>query len=47
MKIQITFDIDDELADPEHEMGVTDEGYEAIIDALGELGRDFQIRKAE
>lgn len=40
MKIIITCDIDDEFADPDHEMGVTEAGYLAISDALMAVGAD-------
>jgi hypothetical protein len=45
MKIRITMDVADEYADPGHEMGVTTEGYEEIIDALAAYGDDIDIRK--
>lgn len=47
MRIIITMDLDDDYADPHHEMGVTEEGYEEIIDAIGHLGTDIAIRKNE
>lgn len=40
MKIRITCDIDDEYSDPMHDMGVTNEGYEAIMRALTSVGAD-------
>lgn len=46
MKIQITMNLDDVYADPGHEMGITEEGYDAINEALGELGTDIDVRKA-
>lgn len=33
-KVRIEIEVDDEYADPAHEMGVTNEGYERIVDAL-------------
>ena len=47
MRIAITLDVYDELADPDHEMGVTTAGYEAILDALSGIGEDIQINPAE
>jgi hypothetical protein len=46
VKIRITMDVADELADPDHEMGVTEEGYEVITDALMSYGDDVEIHKA-
>jgi len=45
MKIYIAMEVDDEIADPTHEMGVTSEGYEAIVHALMGLGDDIDITK--
>lgn len=46
MKVQITMDVDSEWADPDHQMGVTSEAYERIIDALNAFGDDIDIEKA-
>jgi hypothetical protein len=46
MKIIITMDVDDEYADSTHEMGVTSEGYEAIMHALMGIGDDIDVTKA-
>lgn len=49
MKIIITADLDpgDEHADPGHEMGVTAEGFTALVDALAGLGFDnIDVRQA-
>jgi hypothetical protein len=43
MKIRITMTVDPEYADPGHAMGVTEAGYEAICEALGELGDDIDV----
>lgn len=43
MRICITMDIDPEYADAGHEMGVTEEGYDAICDRLGYLGSDISV----
>lgn len=46
-KIIITMDIPSEYADPDHKMGVTEEGYNAIADALIEVGgTDIDVRPA-
>lgn len=47
MKIQITFELDedDEYADPGHEMGVTEAGYEYIVDRL--FGDDFHVVRVD
>lgn len=47
MKIIITMNVGDEYADPGHAMGVTEAGYDALNDALGDLGTDIDVRKAE
>jgi len=44
VKIWITMDIDPEYADPDHDMGVSEEGYNAICDALAGLGSDIDVR---
>lgn len=48
MKIQITFvlDDDDEYADPNDDMGVTEEAYMLIMDSLS-FGDDIQIEKVD
>jgi hypothetical protein len=38
-------DIADEYADPDHDMGITEEAYEQITDALMGFGDDVDIRK--
>ena len=45
MKIEVTFNIteDDEYADPDHEMGVNNEGYEYLMDVIP--GDDIKIRR--
>jgi len=42
-KIVITMRIDPEYADDDHSMGVTEAGYDKIMDALGELGDDIDV----
>lgn len=46
VKVRITLDVDDDYADPNHEMGVTSEGYERIIDSLRWLGDDINVELA-
>lgn len=45
MKIQVTFEMDedDEMADPTHEMGVTNEGYEYIMNRMP--GYDVEVQR--
>jgi hypothetical protein len=45
-KIVIAMDIDDELADPGDKTGVTEAGYDAIIDRLSDLGQDIDVKAA-
>ena len=45
MKVYIAMEIEDSYADPAHEMGVTNEGYEAIVDALLGIGDDIDVRR--
>lgn len=45
MKIYITMEVDDEYADPTHEMGVTEAGYEAIVHALMGIGDDIDVHR--
>ena len=46
MKIMITMNVDPEYADPDHDMGVTEEGYNQINDRLADLGDDINVIKA-
>lgn len=45
-KITITMDLDDEYADPDHKMGVTEEGYEGISEALSGFGTNIDVSAA-
>jgi hypothetical protein len=45
MKILITMEVDDEYVDPDHAMGVTEEAYLGISEALGNYGQDIDIQK--
>ena len=46
MKINITMDLDDEFAEPEHPMGVTEDGHLAIQEALMEFGTNIEVTRA-
>ena len=45
MKIVVTFEMDedDKMADPSHEMGVTNEGYEYLMRVIP--GYDVDVRR--
>ena len=46
MKVIIEMDVvDDDYIDEDHEMGVTEEGFEYILNALSGVGDNIQIRK--
>jgi hypothetical protein len=45
-KIRITMDVDDEYADPDHAMGVTEEGHLEISEALAPYGDDIEFERA-
>lgn len=45
-RIVITMNLDPEFADEGHEMGVTEAGYEQIVDMLGCIGDDIDVRQA-
>jgi hypothetical protein len=47
MKIQVTFEIDedDDYADPEHEMGLTEAGYEHLVRVIP--GYDVDIKRVD
>lgn len=47
MKITIVMDLDDAYADHGHPMGVTEEGYEGISEALAPFGTDIDVTRAE
>lgn len=38
MKIELTIEIDDEFVDEDHTMGITEEGFEAITEAVNAVG---------
>lgn len=43
--ITVIMRIPDEIADPSHEMGVTDAGYVEIVEALMGIGEDIDVRR--
>ena len=45
MKINITFEVYDEFQDDDHETGVTNEGYEALMAVLMSYGDDIEISR--
>jgi hypothetical protein len=47
MKIKITMDLEDEYADPNDPMGVTEEAYLEISSSLSSYGDDIQFEKNE
>lgn len=46
MKIIITMELDSEYTDPDHEMGVTEEGFIKITDLLERVGTDIDVSRA-
>lgn len=44
-KVRITMEVDDEYADPDHEMGLTEEAYLQLSSVLGEFGEDIDIKR--
>lgn len=46
-KIQITMDPHDEYADPNHEMGITEEAYIELATLLAGYGDDVEIERVE
>lgn len=46
-KIQITLELDDEVADPEDGTGLTLEAYEDLMAALMNFGEDILIDRVE
>lgn len=47
MKIKITMTVDDEFADHDHKMGVTEAAYESITDSLEHLGTNIEVSRDE
>jgi hypothetical protein len=46
MIITITMDLDDDYADPEHPMGVTEEGHIGLQDALAPFGSNIEVSRS-
>jgi len=36
--VQVTIEVDDEYDDPEHDTGMTEEGFEALSEAVNSVG---------
>jgi len=47
MNVTIEINIDDELADPDHDTGLSEQTYDEVMQALMPLGSDIEIRRAE
>lgn len=47
VNIVITMDVDPQYADAGHAMGITEEGYDLLCEALAELGSDIAVTKGE
>ena len=45
-KITITMDLDPEWAEPDHPMGITEEGFLRLTDVLAKFGSDIDVRQA-
>ena len=45
MKIHISMDLFPEAADPDHETGLSEMGYERFMDFLMGYGEDIDIRR--
>ena len=41
MKVRIILDVPDEYADPDHQMGITEDGFLLLHDALSGFGFDI------
>jgi len=44
MKLIITMEVDNELADPDHESGLTEEGHSELMEVLMEIGTNIEIQ---
>jgi hypothetical protein len=47
LKITITMIVDDDIADPEDRMGVTEAGYDAILEALTPFGDNIDVARVD
>lgn len=45
-RITVTIDVVPEYADTEHETGLTNEGYELLIAAIGSVGSVEDVQRA-
>lgn len=46
-RITITIDIDDEYADPAHDMGVTNDAYDMLLAMLAPYGDDITFKAGD
>ena len=44
-KIIVVLEVDDELADPRHETGLTNEGYELLMSRVTSVGDVVDVRR--
>lgn len=47
MKIKITLELDEDHADPQDSTGLSEQSYEALVDALNSFGEDIEITKVD
>lgn len=47
MKIKIVMEVEDEFADPEHDTGLTNAGWELMFRGLSHLGYDIEVEREE
>lgn len=45
MRILINMELDSIYADPDHQMGITESGYEMLCDLLGNMGTNIEVNK--
>lgn len=45
MKIVISMDLDDDYADPDHPMGITEDAYMQLTDRLCDMGDNINVSK--
>lgn len=47
MKIIIEMNLDDEYSDPNHSTGLTENGYDMLVDMLSRMGENIDVKKDE
>jgi hypothetical protein len=45
VRIVITMDLDHYFEDPDHEMGISEKGYDQLCEALGDFGTDINVER--